>query len=92
MINVNLLPKYPCIIQQTDNENTQTYQVEAAILIKHQALITKLQGNVQLLEGRINNQILGVKGLMTDSEVIFQGEIRCIKSLLRVKGHLWLLF
>ena len=33
VINVNLLPKYPCIIQQTDNENTQTYQVEATILI-----------------------------------------------------------
>ena len=33
VINVNLLPKYSCIIQQTDNENTQTYQVEATILI-----------------------------------------------------------
>ena len=25
--------------------------------------MTKLQGNVQQVEGRINNQILGVKGL-----------------------------
>ena len=52
------------IIQQKGNENIQTYQVEAAILIQHQVLITNLQGNVQQLEGRINNQILGVKGLM----------------------------
>ena len=61
MINVNPLPKYPCIIQQTDIESTQTNQVEAAILIYHQALITNLQGNAQLLEGIINNQILGAK-------------------------------
>ena len=63
MINVNPLPKYPCIIQQTDIENTQTYQVEAAILIYHQALITNLQENAQPIEGIINNHILGVKGL-----------------------------
>ena len=41
----------------------QTYQVEAAIQIQHQVLITNLQGDVQQPEGRINNQILGVKGL-----------------------------
>ena len=40
------------------------YQVEVVILIKHQILATNLQGNIELLEGRINNQILGVKGLM----------------------------
>ena len=36
----------PYIIQQTGNENVQSYQVEAAILIEHQVLITNLQGNV----------------------------------------------
>ena len=40
------------------NENTQMYQVEVIILIKHQILITYLQGNVLQLEGRINNHIL----------------------------------
>ena len=34
------------IIQQKGNENIQTYQVEAAILIQHQFLMTNLQGNV----------------------------------------------
>ena len=33
-------------------------------LIYHQILITNLQGNVLKLEGRINNEILGVKGLI----------------------------
>ena len=28
------------------DENTQTFQVEVVILIKHQILITNLQGNV----------------------------------------------
>ena len=34
------------IIQQKANENIQTYQAEAAILIQNQVLITNLQGNV----------------------------------------------
>ena len=34
------------IIQQTGNENTQIYQVDAVILIQYQILITNLQGNV----------------------------------------------
>ena len=34
------------------------------ILIQPQILITNLQGNVWQLEERINNPILGVKGLM----------------------------
>lgn len=33
------------IIQQTDNENTQTYHVEV-ILILHQILETYLEGNM----------------------------------------------
>ena len=35
----------PRIIQQTGNENTQTYQVEVVILTEHQILETYLQGN-----------------------------------------------
>ena len=33
-------------MQQTGNENTQTYQVEVIFLIYHQTLLTNLQGNV----------------------------------------------
>ena len=33
VINVKLLPTNPYIIQETGDENIQTYQVEAAILI-----------------------------------------------------------
>ena len=43
--------------------NTQTNLVEVVILIQHQILITNLQGDVLQLEARINNQILGLKGL-----------------------------
>ena len=39
-------------------------QVEVFIWSYHQILVTKLQGNVLQLERRINNQILGVKGLI----------------------------
>ena len=46
-------------MKKTGNENTQTYQVEVAILIQHQILITNLQGNEKHLESRIKNQILG---------------------------------
>ena len=60
---MNLLPIIPYIIQKTGYENVHTYQVKAAFLIKHQILITNLQGYILQLEGRINNQILGVKGL-----------------------------
>ena len=33
------------------------------MLIQHHIVITNLLGNVLQLEGRINNQILGVEGL-----------------------------
>ena len=46
VINMKLPLITPYIIQQTGNENIQTYQVEPAILIWHQVLITNLQGNV----------------------------------------------
>ena len=49
----------------------QTYHVEAAILIKHKVLITNLQGNVQQLQGRIDNQILRVKGFLLHFDVFF---------------------
>ena len=55
--------KYPYIIQQTGYENTQIDQVEVVILIWHQILVTTLHGNALQLEGRIINQILGVKKL-----------------------------
>ena len=39
------------IIKQKNDENAQTYHVEVAILMKHQILVTNLQGNVKQLEG-----------------------------------------
>ena len=41
------------------------YTVEVVIFILYQILITYIQGNVEQLEGRINDQIFGVliKGL-----------------------------
>ena len=41
----------------------KSHQVQDITLIEHQILITNLQGNIYQLKGRINNQILGVKGL-----------------------------
>ena len=43
--------------------NTQTHQVQDSTLIENQILLTNLQGNVLQLEGRTNNQVLGVKEL-----------------------------
>ena len=43
--NVTSSLKYPHIIQQTGNENTQTYQIEVLILIYQQILLTNSQGN-----------------------------------------------
>ena len=37
--------------------NIQTYQVEVVIVVLHQILITNLQGYVQQLEERIDNEI-----------------------------------
>ena len=34
------------MIQQTGNENTQTYQEEVVTLIYHQILVTNLQGKL----------------------------------------------
>ena len=58
----NFSLKYPYISLHTGNENTQTNQVEV-FLIQHQILITNLQEDVLQLKGRINNHILGLKGL-----------------------------
>ena len=62
--------QYPHIILYKGNENTQTNRVEVVILIQHQILVINLQGDVLQLEGRINNQILGLKGLIP---VLFPG-------------------
>ena len=40
----------PYIIQQTGNENIQTYQLEVVILIQHQIHVTALQQNVWQLD------------------------------------------
>ena len=56
--------QYPNIILYTGNENIQTNRVEVVILIQHQILVINLQVDVLQLEGRINNQILGLKGLI----------------------------
>ena len=63
-LTCNFSPKYPYIIKQTGNENSQTYQVVVICLIKHQILVTNLQGNVLQLERRIYNHILGVQELI----------------------------
>ena len=67
----NFSLQYPHIILYTGNENIQTNRVEVGILIQHQILVTAdLQGDVLQFEGRINNQILGLKGLIP---VLFPG-------------------
>ena len=60
----NLSLQYPHTIHQTGDEDIQN-NVEVVILIQHQilAITGNLQGNVKQLEGIINNQVLGVKGL-----------------------------
>ena len=60
----NFSLQYPNIILYTGNENIQTNRVEVVILIQHQILVINLQRDVLQLEGRINNQILGLKGLI----------------------------
>ena len=52
--------KYPYVIKQNCYENTKTYQVEVVYL----NLTVNLQGNVCQLEGRINFQMLRVKGVL----------------------------
>ena len=52
------------------------YWTVVVILIQHQILVTNLQRNMQELEGRINNLILGVKGLVDmQSWLIFKSSI-----------------
>ena len=46
------------------NENTQTYQVEVVILIQHKILVFNSPENGYQLDGRINNQTFGDKGLI----------------------------
>ena len=60
----NLSLQYPHTIHQTGDEDIQN-NVNVMILIQHQilAITGNLHGNVKQLEGIINNQVLGVKGL-----------------------------
>ena len=66
----NFSLKYPNINLHTGNKNTQTNQVEVVIFIQHQILVTNLQGDVLQLEERINNQILGLKGLRASTSQV----------------------
>lgn len=50
-------------MQQMGNEKTQTYQEKVFIFIQHQLPVTSLQGKVWQLEGRIDNQVLGVTSI-----------------------------
>ena len=45
-LTCNFFLHYPYIIQKTGDENTESYQVEIIILLKHQILPTNSQGNV----------------------------------------------
>ena len=59
-----LTPRNSILQTSEISEITQTYQVQDIILIEHQILLTNLQRNLYQQEERINNQILGVKGLI----------------------------
>lgn len=61
------------------NENTQSCEVEAALLMKYQNLVTKLKGNVQQLEGEISKQILLLR--LTDN--LEQFSLRIITRYLK---------
>ena len=67
MTNMKPLPiiyiTLPYITQETSHDNIETYEVEVVISILHKIILTNLQGYVSQVEGRINNQILGVKEL-----------------------------
>ena len=55
-------------------------------MIKHQILVTNLQGNVSQLKGRIDNQILGVKGLR-HQEIVHL----CLLQLrVQLNVHIWI--
>ena len=79
----NLSLQYPHTIHQTGDEDIQN-NIEVVILIQHQilAITGNLQGNVKQLEGIINNQVLGVKGLNLFSP--FCSNVRAI-----TKSFLW---
>ena len=85
MINNHVISPYNIhVIQKTGYENAQTYWVEVVILIEHQTLLTDLQGKVYSMEGRINIQILGVKGLtaqcVTKSQLVLAWDLIGEKS------------
>ena len=55
----------------------QTHQVQFITLIEHQVLVINLLGNVLKLEGRIDNQILGVKGPIPLNNLSYHLWIHC---------------
>ena len=82
--------KYPYIIQQIGYENTQIDQVEVVILIWHQILVTTLHGTVLQLEGRIINQILGVKKLTACYSVHWTVHSRVTAHITFEGSFLWM--
>ena len=56
-------------------------QVDKGILIYHQILLNNLQGNELKLEGRIDPQILRIKGLNVKSSVCWILYSCCMEKL-----------
>lgn len=51
-------------------------------MIYHQIIVTSLQGNVKQLDGRINNQIMGVKGFKAvNIHFGFEIQIACVLAI-----------
>ena len=57
--------------REAGNEDTQAYWVEVVLTIKNPNSPDQLQRIVQKQEGRINSQILGVKGLTLKKNPVF---------------------
>ena len=60
------------------------------ILIKHQIFKTKFEGNLWQLEWRINNQILGVKGLLDCRNLIIEFITTSKQSLMITNKDIWI--
>ena len=51
-------------------------------MVYHQIIVTSLQGNVKQLDGRINNQIMGVKGFKAvNIHFGFETQIACVLAI-----------
>ena len=52
-------------------------------MIYHQIIVTSLQGNVKQLDGRINNQIMGVKGFKAvNIHFGFKTQTACVLAII----------